>query len=232
MNSYSPLLSIFTAAFEFLAAGIAFRSKGRRTFLYPAGTIFLLLAGYQIAEVAVCSHPERILYSQLAFFDITWLPPLGLWLTVSLISPRLKWLRTVSLLYFFAAAALSIWIFADPSCITKSVCQVVIASYSHSSLFHILYGVFYQSGLALMVFSAGAGMAQTDASILRRHLANIQTGVLGFLLPSLYLRIIISEQDGLLPSVMCHFAVILALSLLALVLREGNAFKIQNITRK
>lgn len=220
MTGYSPLLAIITAAVEFFAAGIAFLSKGRKGILYPTGAIFLLLAGYQIAEVAVCTRPDVLIFSQLAFFDITWLPPLGLWLTARLISPRLKWLQAVSFIYFSAAFALTCWIFIDPSCITKSVCQVVLASYSHSSLFHIIYGLFYQSGLALIVFSAAAGSAVTGDITLRKHLANMQAGVLGFLLPSLYFRIILSEQDGLLPSVMCHFALILAVSLIFLVFRE------------
>jgi len=222
MSGYSPALSILTAVFEFAAAGLAFRSNGRKRILYPTGVLFLLLAGYQVAEVAVCARPQQLLFSQLAFFIITWLPPVGLWLTAQLISPRMKWLRAVSFIYCAAALALTIWIFIDPSCITKSVCQVVIASYGHSSLFHSVYGIFYQSGLALMVFTASAGMTLTADIIIRKHLANVQTGVLGFVLPSLLLRIIMSEPKGVLPSVMCHLALILALSLLALVLREGK----------
>ena len=161
MIGYSPLLSILTAAFEFIAAGIAFKARGRKRLLYPAGALFLLLAGYQIAEVAVCANPEKLLFSRLAFFDITWLPPLGLLLVSRLTAPRMKWMRPLSLTYFAAAAVLTGWIFFDASCITKSVCQVVIAGYQHSTLFHLLYGIFYQSGLAVMVFAA--------AHVLRRR---------------------------------------------------------------
>lgn len=96
---YSPLLAVLTGLLEFGAGiwvflGLRF---GRKRLLYPLGTIFLLLAGYQFAEVAVCGHLENKFWTQLAFFDITWLPPLGLWLAAQLSPPRNHWLRTASL---------------------------------------------------------------------------------------------------------------------------------------
>jgi hypothetical protein len=54
----------------------------------------------------------------------------------------------------------------------------------------------------------------------RKHWANLQTGLLGFLLPALAVRLLLAESDGILPSVMCHFAAVLAASLFFLVLRE------------
>ena len=63
---------------------------------------------------------------------------------------------------------------------------------------------------------AGAGDAAS-----RKHLANLQLGVLGFIAPSLAVRMLFDEGPGdLLPSVMCHFALVLAVSLFGLVVRE------------
>ena len=69
--TYSPLLAIVTGIFEFGAAIFAFVSAGRKHILYPAGLILLLLAGYQFAEVAVCSQPENLFFARVAFFNIT-----------------------------------------------------------------------------------------------------------------------------------------------------------------
>jgi len=223
MPSYSPFFALVTGIFEFLAALYTFFSPGRKRLLYPVGALFLLLAGYQFAEVAVCSNPENLLLTRLAFFDITWLPPLGIWIVWVLSAPKIKALNAVPLVYFAAAAGLSFWIFSDAGCITKSVCQTVIARYQQSNPFETVFGLFFQSAMAILIFGAAAGMASAGDAVRRKHLANVQVGILGFVLPSLAVRILVQETQGMLPSVMCHFALVLAISLCALALRERRA---------
>jgi len=220
--TYSPLLAIITGILEFGAAGWIFLNpgRGRKRILNPVGLIFLLLAAYQFSEVAVCSNPEMKLLTQLAFFNITWLPPLGLWLGAQFNLPQSRWLRAAALIDFGAALAFSVWIFADPQAITQSVCQMVIARYYHAPLFDIAFGIFYQASLGLVVFAGAAGMASAQDPIIRKHWANLQAGILGFVLPALSVRVLVNEKPGLLPSVMCHFALLLAASLFFLVLRE------------
>jgi hypothetical protein len=225
MNSYSPLLAAATAFFELLAAGIALLGPGRKRILYPIGLTFFILAGYQIAEISVCARPENLFFSRIAFFDITWLPPLGLYLAYQIAFPKLKWLKTVFMAYLAAGLVLVSWIFIDPNCITQSVCDVVVARYFPSSPFDICFGTFYQSGLMILVFSSAYGLVKPVDKINRKHLANLLIGTLGFILPSIALRFMLPEPDGLLPSVMCHFALILALSLYVLVRREQRAEK-------
>jgi len=222
---YSPGLALLTGIVEAGTAVWIFLSgtPGRKRILQPIGLILLLLAGYQFAEVTVCFRPENLLYSRLAFLDITWLPPLGLWLCAEMAFPKQRWLKAAAWADIALALGLSIWIFADPGAITKSVCMTVIASYSHAGTFEIAYGLFYQSSLVLTVFGAAAGMASIEDAVRRKHLANLQTGILGFLFPALAVRIVLAEPEGLLPSVMCHFAVVLAVSLFFAARREKRA---------
>jgi hypothetical protein len=222
---YSPLLAVLTGLLE-AAAGLWIflsRSPGRKRILFPVGLIFFLLAGYQFAEVAVCARPEHKFLTQLAYLDITWLPPLGLWLVFQLNFPKNRWIRTAAIIDFGLALAFSVWILADSGAITKSVCQTVIARYFPTRLFDMTYGVYYQLSLMLTVFAATAGMAAHDDFTLRRHLANVQTGLLGFLFPAIAVRVLSHEPEGLLPSVMCHFAIAFAASLYFLALRERQA---------
>jgi hypothetical protein len=222
---YSPLLALVTGLLE-IGAGIWIlisRSPGRRRILLPAGIIFLLLAGYQFAEIAVCARPEHKFLTQLAFLDITWLPPLGLWLGGQLGSPRNRWIRAIAAVDMVLALGLSVWILADPGGITRSVCQVVIARFFPSRIFEQVYGLFYEGSLVLIIFAGAAGMASSEDPIDRRHWANLQTGILGFMLPALAVSLLSPEPAGLLPSVMCHFAIVLAVSLYALALRERRA---------
>ena len=129
-------------------------------------------------------------------------------------------MKLVSLAYFAAGLVFTAWIVLDANCVTKSVCEVVIARYYSPNPFDTAYGIFYQTGLALLILGAAAGMAYTENPISRKHLANLQTGVLGFVIPSLAVRILMPDSQGVLPSVMCHFALILAVSLCFLILRE------------
>jgi hypothetical protein len=221
---YSPILAAVTGIFEAGAAAWIFigRGAGRRRILFPAGLILLLLAGYQFAEVTICRSPEHELWTQLAFLDITWLPPLGLWLGYQIGAPRMRWLRTAALADMALALSLSAWIIAAPAAITRSVCQMVIARYFPTAAFDIAYGSFYQLSLLLTVFAGAAAMSVLGEAAARKHWANLQTGLLGFLFPALAVRILIPETEGILPSVMCHFAIALAVSLVFVVLRERS----------
>ncbi|MCX6559502.1 MAG: hypothetical protein NTZ26_03210 [Candidatus Aminicenantes bacterium] len=219
MPPYSPALAILTGLFELLAAAWTLNSPGRKSLLRPTAFIFILLAGYQFAEVAVCSRPENLLFSRIAFLDITWLPPVGIWLVYRLLAPKPR--RILFPAAFIAAAvAMSAWIALDPAAITKSVCQTVVARYFHGANFDFAFGMFYQAGMGVLIFWPALTMAGVGDANARSNLATIQTGVLGFVLPSLFLRLFVKEPDGIMPSVMCHFAVTLAVALTLLVSRE------------
>ncbi|MDD8027572.1 MAG: hypothetical protein PHI34_13800 [Acidobacteriota bacterium] len=222
MPSYSPVLAIATGIFELAAAAWTLNSPGRKSILRPTALIFILLAGYQFAEVAVCARPATLLYSRLAFLDITWLPPVGIWLVYRLL-PRAPRRILFPAVFMAAAVGVSAWIALDPATITKSVCQTVIVRYFHGPVFEVAYGMFYQAGMGVLIFWPALTMAAVGDATARNHLACVQSGVLGFVLPSLFVRLMVKEPAGLLPSVMCHFAVTLAVALTLLVARERRA---------
>jgi hypothetical protein len=221
MPAYSPVLGLVTGILEVGAAVYVLSGPGRKTILRPVAAILFFLAAYQFAEIAVCARPDMLILSRLAYLIITWLPPLGLWLATVLDARRIRALEPVSLFYFFVASALSIWIITIPGAITRSVCELVLARYFPSGPFDVIYAIFYQTGLLTVVFGSGAAMAKADDAVKRKHLANLQLGVLGFMFPSLAVRLLFPGRPGdPLPSVMCHFAAILAASLVGLAVRE------------
>ncbi|MBN2206841.1 MAG: hypothetical protein JW742_05510 [Candidatus Aminicenantes bacterium] len=220
MPPYSPLLAVASGVMEFAAAVFALLSPGRKRILLPTALLLLLLAGYQFAEVAVCASPEVTLFSRLAYFDITWLPPLSLLLMTRLVAPRPKGLSLLYVPWFAAAGLFAVWIFAAGGGPDKSVCEMVIARYSSPRPFEIAYGSYFQSGLTVLLFGTTAALGGASDPVLRKHLAGLQAGALGFILPSLAVRIAFREMEGTLPSVMCHFALVLAVFLVLLVLRE------------
>jgi hypothetical protein len=218
--AFSPILAVVTGVFEIAAGVYALAGPGRKTILRPAAIILFLLAGYQFSEVLVCANPQASAFSRLAYLIITWLPPFGLRLAVVLDARRGRVLRAANAFYFAAASALCVWILADAGLITRSVCDVVLARYFLAHPFDVVYGLVYQSGLLWVVFGAGVGMALAADPVRRKHLAHLQLGVLGFMFPAVAVRILVGGQGDMLPSVMCHFALVLAASLFALILRE------------
>jgi hypothetical protein len=222
MPGYSPALAIVTGVLEVAGGVWALAGPGRKAVLRPVAVILFLLAGYQFSEVLVCAHPGTPVFSRLAYLIITWLPPTALVLAVVCAERGRKTLRAVAVFYAAAAVALCIWILAAAGVITRSVCELVIARYFVARPFDVAYALYYQSSLLWIVFGAGLAMAGAGDAVARKHLASLQLGVLGFMAPALAVRILYDGPGDLLPSVMCHFALVLAVSLFGLVLREQN----------
>ncbi len=218
---YSPSLAIATATFEILVAGWAFVTRPRakpRGVAATTGAILLLLAGYQIAEVAICADVSASGFlPRLAFIIVTWLPPLGLLLIAQLQCPRSRpsYLSAYALLA--AGAGIVVWIAVDRSFATASVCNAVYARYAHAMPRFLVYASFYWLGLAGMVLISGRGAMTSRDPRRRRQLVLLFAGTLAFVLPSIALSWFVPATRGALPSILCHFALLLAVCLTGLV---------------
>lgn len=221
-NGYSPWLSALTATIE-IAAGIwALRSPGRRRVRIPVALLQFVLAGYQLAEIFICANPERTFLARLAFVDVVWLPPLALTLLVGLAQPG-RGVRTAVKGAWGVAAGLAVWMAVDPSFVVGTVCQAVLATYEHGTPFHHAFGGFYELSLGAIVFGGAMAMARVEDRVDRAHIADLQMGVIGFMVPAMLTQIIWKGLDPSLPSIMCHYALILALLLMRLTRREARA---------
>lgn len=222
MPTYSPGLSLATAAFELAVAAWALLGAGRRELVRPLAALLACLAGYQLVEVWVCHQPASMLPARLAFVVIAWLPPLGIHVIRVLSEGGPRW-RALDRGYFAAAGLLSAWVMTDPTFVVRSVCSVVMARYEHTTPYYVLYGAFYMSGLFVMLLSATHGLVHTRDALARAHLGDVQTGTILFVMPSLAIQLVVPATLGNTPSVMCHFALLLGLALARLVVRERRA---------
>jgi hypothetical protein len=218
---YSPILGIATAAFEIMVALWALTGPGRRDIVRITSAVLLLLAGYQLTEVLICAaDPVYGFLPRLAFIDVTWLPPLGILLCSRLFAPRSRFVNGAAYAMLAAAGGIMIWIAADPGFVSASVCSTVFARYSHAMPRFQAYAGFYWIGLLGMVgFSAYGAKAARDANG-RRLFAELRTGSVGFIVPSLVTTWFVPTANGALPSIMCHFALLLAVFLTRLVAVE------------
>jgi hypothetical protein len=222
--TYSPVLAIGTAIFEVSVAIWALRGPGRKPIIRTTSAILLLLAAYQLVEVLVCTRaPMYGFMPQMAFIVVTWLPPLGLLLIAQLSPSQATVNYAVS--YFMLAVALSIvlWIAFDDRFISDSVCNVVYAKYSNPVPRFQIYSWFYWLGLLGMIVLSAIGVRNSDDPSQLRLLKMILIGSLGFIVPSVIVTHFVAPAEGALPSIMCHFALVLAIFLAKLITIERQA---------
>jgi hypothetical protein len=225
--SYSPVLAVVTAAFEIIVAGWAFTNRSKvksRGVLYTTVAIFLLLAAYQLAEVAICANVAAAGFlPRLAFIIVTWLPALGLLLVAQLRRPRSRILDGSAYAMLAASAGIVAWIVADRSFASASVCNAVYACYSHAMPRFLMYARFYWLGLLGMILFSGHGAVTCRDPRRRQQLAQVFVGTTGFVALSMLMSWFVPPARGALPSIMCHFALLLAVCLTRLVALELGA---------
>jgi hypothetical protein len=220
---YNPLLSVATASLE-IGAGIwALRGPGRRPIVRAAAAILFLLAGYQIVEAVFCTGLLTFSGSflpRLAFVVVAWLPPTGLLLLARLYPTQKPYLHWYAYGMYLFCAALVLGIATDPQFVTTSVCLIVFARYTNPTALYQTYGLFYQTGLMSLLAISAWGVTVCDDRRQRLLLGQLLLGSIAFIFPSLVTVAILPIADNALPSIMCHFALLLALFLIRLVAIE------------
>lgn len=220
---YSPWLGAITAAFEILAAIWIFRLPGRNSLLIPLGITQLLLAGYQIFEVLICTGPtsRQLVLSRMAFLDITWLPPLSLLLLCRVMPIPPHWLKRFTQSMLILGGVFSFWIIVDTRFVTGTICHFMYSKYQHIQPYFHFYGAFYEISQMSMIFIPAVMLAKVDDPEVRAHLSDLLVGALLFIVPSIFLAAVLpSLFETALPSLMCHFALFYAVFLVRVARRE------------
>lgn len=217
--TYSPTLAIITALFEItIALWALLQKKGRATVIRTTSIILLFLAAYQILEVLICANTHHsIILSRIAFMTVTWLPPAGL-LLISPISPQLKrwYVITISIL----ALAVNLMILWDPDFVEQSACSVVFALFKTHKLKNLIFCGYYWLGLLSMIGFSYSGRKNNPSQHDAKLTLQIFIGTISFIVPSIVVSLSFPRLAGGLASILCHFAILLALFLMRLLFME------------
>jgi len=215
---YSPILAVVTAAFEIVVAVCALRGPGERSIVRTASTLLLLLAAYQIAEVAICANVTAAGFTpRLAFVIVTWLPALGVLLIAQLLRPRSRAFTASTYGLLAAAAAIVLWIVVDRSFASASVCNAVYARYTHIMPQFLVYSSFYCLGLLGMVVFSGYGAMICRNPRRQRQLLAVFVSTVAFVALGVLTSQFVPPARGALPSIMCHYALLFAFGLTRLI---------------
>ena len=223
-NGYSPLLSLATGGVEIILAIWVLYSPGRKRVRQLVAALFIVLAGYQFAEVFVCSRPTDLLAARIAFCIVLWLPAIALSLMLEFTGTASKTLKNAVRFCWLFSVFICVWILVDQSFVIGTVCSTVIATFYHDTLFEHVFGIYYELGLGGIIVGGALAMVRIEDKIARAHIADLQIGVVGFMIPAFLAQVVIADIDPSLPSLMCHFAIVLAFFLWRLMMRERRAF--------
>lgn len=216
---YSPILAIVTGSLE-IAAAVFFIIKIRKN-INSSGLIIIilfLLAGYQILEALNCSSMFYGRLTRLAFTDITWLPAISLFYIAK--QQKKQMFRNISYIYLIMALLFSIWYMLITESLALSHCRNVIALYYTHNPMYAIYSIYYQSGLLLMILIPAIVTSTLSDVKHQKNLRDFQIGVIAFVIPSIITGLITWIHPHSMPSIMCHFAVLLAVFLVRILHRE------------
>lgn len=173
--------------------------------------ILIFLSIFQLAEYGICEgfgyKPD--VWAKIGFISITLLPPLGLHLVHSLASKR----RNVLVYSSYGLATLWIGVFLFGGLMTSPVCSGNYVIFNIADPWETLYYIYYDF---ILLLSMALGLYFATQQKTRRIKVALYTLVFGyaaFILPSMLFAYIGKNDHGALPSILCGFAVILAVTI-------------------
>lgn len=178
----------------------------------------LCLGIFQLAEWMVCQGAigiSRMDWSRIGFVAISFLPPLGIHIATTLAGRSPKHLVYAG---YAAATAFSAYFMFATQGITGSVCggnYVIFQVAPHAvMIFSRYYYITLLIGIGLSLYWATKAPDKAAASALR----GLAFGYAAFMVPTLAVYGIDPQTAAGIPSIMCGFAVTLALSMVFWVL--------------
>lgn len=210
---FSPPVMIATFFIEIgLALYVAWRYKLNEITRLAVALLFFLSV-FQLAEYNVCEGSfgiDSLGWARLGYVAITLLPPIGFHLATKIAGQRQRGLVAFA---YAAGIAFALFFAFSGDGITSPAClgNYVIFKSAPGSVW--LYTLYYYGWLIMSTVyaftRAKAGLAKHKA----RALKTLAIGYLAFILPTTLVNIIDPSTIAGIPSIMCGFAVILAVVL-------------------
>lgn len=218
MYCFSPPVMLFTFLFEFSAAFyLLWRYKMSTTVRLSVAMLFAL-GTFQLAEYMICGglglHGEQ--WARLGYVSITLLPAIGIHLIMSLAGKK------VPILLFAAygtMAAFAAYFALMPGAINAQECRPNYAVFDMSHMSVTLYATYYYGWLVAGVLLT---LLWSKDKKVATPLIGLCVGYLLFMIPTVTVNLIDPETMGGIPSIMCGFAVLLAINIVTFVLPKSS----------
>ncbi len=212
---FSPPVMLATFLIEFTLALYTFWRYKINTITRLAIIMLLSLGTFQLAEYMSCGNLgiTNFEWARLGYGAITLLPALGIHMLTAISGKKMPAL--VSAAYASCAIFLGFYLFAVDS-VSLKTCYANYAVFGAYKSISIPFGMYYYGWLLV-----GTYLAWLWAKELPKHKKALQSmaiGYLVFILPTTTVNIIDPTTLKGIPSIMCGFAVLFAVILVARVL--------------
>ncbi len=226
MFCFSPPVMMFTFLFEILAAFFIWFTYDKHKATKIITALLVCLAIFQLAEYNVCEGAFGISaanWSKIGFVSISLLPPLGIYLLQSLSKTKnQKGLTQVS---FGTAAVFSgIFLFTTTG-VSPNVCMGNYVIFKVNELINYAYGIYYWGWLIVGVMLSFVEFKRNKNKKIRQAIKYTGIGYLVFMIPTTVVNIIDPVTISGIPSIMCGFAILLAVALVFKVMPNSNIKK-------
>lgn len=214
---FSPPVMILTFAIEvILAVHTIWKYKLSRV-TRLAVAVLVCLAAFQFAEYFVCEPVGVIdgtMWAKIGYVAITLLPPLGLHLIAAIAGDTRQWVYRSA--YILGGIFIGFFLFAAQG-VTAGVCLGNYVIFEQNPDMTIWYALYYY-GLLLAAIGYALHLAGQAAPHIAASLRALTIGYASFIVPTTLVNVIDPETMRGIPSIMCGFAVVLAVMIAARVL--------------
>lgn len=183
-----------------------------------AALVLVGLATFQLAEYNICEGAwgvDSLTWARIGYVAITLLPPLGLHMATKLTGQKQPVLLSVA---YGAAAVFSFFFLFVGHGLQSEQCLGNYVIFKTATWAIMPYAVYYYGLLMLTVGYAWQAARNISKSNQKRALYALAVGYLAFILPTTAVNIVDPVTIAGIPSIMCGFAVLLALILTFFVL--------------
>lgn len=220
---FSPPIMLATFAIEIICALYVVLRYKLNSVTRLAMAVLTGLAVFQLAEYNVCQGSwgvDSLTWARIGYVVITLLPPLGLHLATRIAGQKQPLL--VGLAYASAAVFAFIFLFIghgmqSQQCLGNYV-LFTIAPWAVAP-----YTMYYYGWLMMSVGYAWRAAQNTSVASIKKALYALTLGYLAFIVPTTAANIIDPSTIAGIPSIMCGFAVILAVILTGFVVPHFQA---------
>jgi hypothetical protein len=220
---FSPPVMLATFLIEFsLAAYTLWRYK-MTTLTKLVFVTLVALGTFQLAEYMLCGGLglTNIQWARVGYGAITLLPALGIHILVTIAGKKAPYILTAA--YGSMAVFLGFYLMAE-SAVTLNQCAANYAVFKSYKDMSLPFGFYYYGWLLIGTFLAWRWGEKQPKQ--RKALNAMAIGYMAFILPTTTVNIIDSTTISAIPSIMCGFAVIFAIVLVAKVLPSTSKDRI------
>lgn len=227
LNCFSPLVMITTFVIEICSAAyVLFRYRMDMSARLITATLGFL-ALFQFAEYMICQSVfflSSLAWAKIGYMAITILPPLTLHLGLSIAKQKNTHLLAAA--YGSAAIFMTYFLFIGQG-IQSSQCLGNYVIFNTAPGVSFPYGVYYHGWLLIGIFLFMRMRSQIANVERKQALVWLTIGYLSFLVPTSIVILLEPATARGIPSIMCGFAILMALCLLfkvaPLVLKDSKS---------